>query len=178
VPCSRCSRAKCTYEVQRGAIATTRHALKLPASRCFGGRRTRRGNELRRPYVHRAGASSARVARNSFSLVRCVVSFPSPRARARDSEFSRSLGEPNSCSRFDMSLALPARFALSFAYSAIYPRLFLSLPSPSDSRVYSRALAAFLRRPGTRLIFLEERFSCTLRPRSEREKSKTRRLSA
>lgn len=58
-------------------------------------------------YAHRrAGRVLGRAARNSFSLVRPPVPPPVP----RHDQFSRSRGESNSCSHFDMSLALPAHF--------------------------------------------------------------------
>jgi len=158
------ARAKCIYKVQREAIATARHALKLLASRCFG---ERRGNdELRRLYAHRAGASSARVARNSFSLVYPLVPLP---FRARQRVLSLSRDEPNSCSRFDMSLALPARFGRSVPRLPTRPfihgsfSLCPSFLSPSSSPLLSlhrRVIhvcihvrsPSFLRRPPTHVL--------------------------
>jgi hypothetical protein len=183
------ARAECTYALQLGAIATTRHALKLRASHCSGaggregGREGGRDggregkseeeedggeeSEPRRLYAKR-GRVLGRVARNSFSLVRHPPSSPRPPpssllpppssllSRSSDGESSRSLGETNSCSRFDMSLALPARFGPSFAHSAIYPRLLLSVvlfPFLSSSSFFtSSALCLYflpLRRPGS-----------------------------
>lgn len=125
----------------------------------------RRLYERARPRVARNSFSLVLLSRRFSSLVSSLLLFSSPRV------LSLARSETNSCWRFDMSLALPGP---SFAYSAIYPRLFLSVvflsfllvvlllrclcllsPSPSDSRVYSRALAEFLRLPGHEfLIFL------------------------
>jgi len=143
------ARAECTYALQLGAIATTRHALKLRASHCSGaGGREREEeenagaeSEPRRLYATR-GRVLGRVARNSFSLVRPPPPSPSSLpSRSSDGESSRSLGETNSCSRFDMSLALPARFGPSFAHSAIYPRLLL-FPFLSSSSFFAFSSSA------------------------------------
>lgn len=147
------ARAKCTYEVQRGAIATTRHALKLLSSRCFG-ERTRRGNELRRLCTHIE-------ERDAFSAAWLVTLFPSfvlpfllpfratasPTAvRTLTCHWPCPLTSARSlvCLLGHLSVAPSLSFSLSFI-------LFSSVSSlPSDSRVYSRAFAAFLRRSKTR----------------------------
>lgn len=153
------ARAKCTYEVQRGAIATTRHALKLLSSRCFG-ERTRRGNELRRLCTHIE-------ERDAFSAARLVTLFPSfvlpfllP-FRATTSSLALASSPtavrtltchwpcPLTSARSLVCLLghLSAAPSLSFYLSLV---LFSSVsPSPSDSRVYSRAFATFLRRSET-----------------------------
>lgn len=171
-------RAKCIYKVQREAIATVRHALKLLANRCFG---ERRDNPLRRLYAHRAGASSAAWLVTLFpsftlsffaSTLQRVLSlspaiptavraltchWPCPLASA-----ARSLV----CLLGHLSVALSLsahRFPLfSFASSS---------SSPSDSRVYSRALTV-VSSPctDTCLSFFSRRFSYS----SERGKLKKR----
>lgn len=170
------ARAKCTYEVQRGAIATTRHALKLLSSRCFG-ERTRRGNEPRRLCTHIE-------ERDAFSAAWLVTLFPSfvlPFLLP-----FRATASPTAVRTFDMSLALPARSLRldpSFVYSVIYPWLllflspFLSLFSPPSLHyrvihvcIHVRLLRFFaVQRPG--LIFVDG-CNCALYSRSEQRKPK------
>jgi len=134
-----------------------------------GGRERARRRKTEERRASRADCTRSADASSAAWLVTLFPSFAIPRrppallpppssllSRSSDGESSRSLGETNSCSRFDMSLALPARFGPSFAHSAIYPRLLLSVvlfPFLSSSSFFtSSALCLYflpLRRPGS-----------------------------
>jgi len=203
------ARAECTYALQLGAIATTRHALKLRASHCSGaggregGREGGRDggregkseeeedggeeSEPRRLYAKR-GRVLGRVARNSFSLVRHPPSSPrpppssllpppsslvlptaSPLAHSARPTAVRALTCHWPCPLASVP-RLPTRPFIRDSFSPSFsspsspplpsspPPLSASTSSPSaapgasDSRVYSHALAATPRRPGTRVL--------------------------
>jgi len=150
------------------------------------GREEAKLDELRRLYAQ--CASSARVARNSFSLVYPLVPLP---FRSRQRVLSLSRDEPNSCSRFDMSLALPARFGRSVPRLPTRPfihgsfSLCLSFLSPSFLPLLSLHrrvihVCIHVRSPcvsspstDTCLIFLGERFSYALYSGSEQGRSRS-----
>lgn len=183
------ARAKCIYKIQREAIATTRNTLKLLASHCFGQRRDK---QLRTSGTSGCVLGTAWLVTlfPSFTLSFLVGILP---FRARQRVLSLSLSASSTAVRaltchWPCPLASAARslvcllghlsVVLSLSLSAhrssllLFLVFFLSIPS-SDSRVYSRALTV-VSWPSTDtcLIFLGQRFSRGLHPRSEQGKLK------
>jgi len=70
------ARAECTYALQLGVIATTRHALKLRASHCSGAGGRRRRTEERR--ASRADCTRCADASSAAWLVTLFPSFAIP----------------------------------------------------------------------------------------------------